>query len=136
MKRMSPDMLVRYKGTESLNERIAIMDKALESGGCFGKSEAKSIRTSMELSLMRWRLAKRQAANLPMLANVSWNVSDLLDDLTILKTDRGDIELELSETKHQIEQAMEEVKMKVQKIRARLGIDLGRDTFSMGQKDV
>ena len=66
------------------------MDHVLATqGGCFGSSSAKEIRASMELSLMRWRLAKRKAKHLPVLANVSWHVSDLLDDLDSVKEKQG-----------------------------------------------
>merc|ERR1712139_48045 len=133
MKRMTPEQLAEYKSTDSLNERIRIMDNVLSTqGGCFGSSSAKEIRASMELSLMRWRLAKRKAKHLPVLANVSWHVSDLLDDLNELKTDRATIELEISQTKMEIDKAMVEVAEKVTKLRSKLGIEFNSDTFRVG----
>ena len=63
---------------------------------------------------------------------MSWHVSDLLDDLNELKTGRATIELEISQTKMEIDKAMVEVAEKVTKLRSKLGIEFNSDTFRVG----
>ena len=59
-------------------------------------------------------------------------VFDLLDDLNELKTGRATIELEISQTKMEIDKAMVEVAEKVTKLRSKLGIEFNSDTFRVG----
>ena len=133
LKRMSPETLAKYKATSSLKERIRIMDHVLATqGGCFGSSSAKEIRASMELSLMRWRLAKRKAKHLPVLANVSWHVSDLLDDLDSVKENKAALDLTISEAKMEINTAVQKVNEKIRLLRSKLGIEYNSDTFRVG----
>ena len=56
----------------------------------------------------------------------------MLDDLNELKTDRATIELEISQTKMEIDKAMVEVAEKVTKLRSKLGIEFNSDTFRVG----
>eukprot|EP00944_MAST-04C_sp_MAST-4C-sp1_P007532 g7532.t1 len=133
LKRMSPETLAEYQSTSSLKERIRIMDHVLATqGGCFGSSSAKEIRASMELSLMRWRLAKRKAKHLPVLANVSWHVSDLLDDLDSVKENKAALDLTISEAKMEINTAVQKVNEKIRLLRSKLGIEYNSDTFRVG----
>ena len=109
------------------------MDHVLATqGGCFGSSSAKEIRASMELSLMRWRLAKRKAKHLPVLANVSWHVSDLLDDLDSVKESKAALDLTISEAKMEINTAMQKVNEKIRLLRSKLGVEYNSDTFRVG----
>lgn len=84
-KKMSTEDMQRYQRTTSVKERIAISERALHSSGCFGQRSAKQIRFEIELALMKWRIAKRKVASLPMLANISNDASTVLNELTVLK---------------------------------------------------
>lgn len=85
IKKMNTEDMQRYQQTTSVKERIAISERALHSSGCFGQRSAKQIRFEIELALMKWRIAKRKVASLPMLANISNDTSTVLNELTVLK---------------------------------------------------
>lgn len=63
---------------------------------------------------------------------MSWHVSDLLCDLSELKAERAEIELQVTETKMSLDKALSEVTEKVHKLRSKLGIEFNNETFKVG----
>ena len=83
----------------------------------------------MDVAYLDWQNEKQ---SIYLLMNVSWHVSDLLDDLDSVKENKAALDLTISEAKMEINTAVQKVNEKIRLLRSKLGIEYNSDTFRVG----